>query len=54
VFLFTGEFFAKFRPGKYDFDLQKGFSMKKKDPNSPVSEIFNLFFQSADFYDKFQ
>jgi hypothetical protein len=53
VFLFTGEFFAKFRPEKYDFDVHKGFFMKKKDPNSPVSENFNLFFQSPDFYDKF-
>jgi hypothetical protein len=29
---------AKFRPGKYDFDLYKGFFIEKNGPNSPDSE----------------
>jgi hypothetical protein len=33
---FYWRIFAKFRPGenRYDFDIYKGFSMEKKDPNS--------------------
>jgi hypothetical protein len=30
--------FAKFRPGKYDFDLYKEFFMKKTGPNLPDFE----------------
>jgi hypothetical protein len=33
--------FAKFQPENYDFDLYKGFFMKKKkEPNSPDFEEF--------------
>ncbi len=36
-FFFYWRIFAKFRPGenRYDFDIYKGFSMEKNDPNSP-------------------
>jgi hypothetical protein len=40
-------FSATFRPEKYDFDLYKGFSMKKIGPNSPHFDFF--FFQIARF-----
>jgi len=43
---------AKFRLEKYDFDLFKGFFMKKKPQESADFEIF--FFELSDFYDKFQ
>jgi hypothetical protein len=38
---FYWRIFAKFRPGenRYDFHIYKGFSMEKKDPNSPYFEF---------------
>jgi hypothetical protein len=43
---------SKFRLEKYDFDLYKGFFMKKKTQKSADFEIF--FFELSDSYDKFQ
>jgi hypothetical protein len=44
--------FTKFHPEKYDFNLYKGFSMKKKAPNLPNFEGKKS--KLPDFYDKFQ
>jgi hypothetical protein len=36
----------------YDFDLYKGFFMERKGPE--FARFWKLFFESTDFYDKFQ
>jgi hypothetical protein len=50
---FYWRIFAEFRPGenRYDFDIYKGFSMEKNDPNSPYFGIF--VFKSLECFDKF-
>jgi hypothetical protein len=46
---FIWNFAKKFGPEKYDFDLYKGFSMKKKGPKSPDFEIYINKFQIFTF-----
>ncbi len=52
VVLFFGHIFIKFQPEKYDYDLYKGFSMKKK---WKIRQILKKEFSKfSDLYDKFQ
>jgi hypothetical protein len=52
VVLFLGQNFIKFRPEKYDYDLYKGFSMKKMGQFRQI--LKKEFSRFSDFYDKFQ
>jgi hypothetical protein len=52
--LFFWRKLAKFQPEKYDFDLYKGSSMEKNDPNLSDFERKKKISKLLDFFDKFQ